>query len=133
MPTRVWMHRRATDYPHTRRFRDGLPFEGPDPTRLTKEEKRISCGVTLANICCSVPEGVLAMAAVEKLGGNWIIVRDADRRQIGSTPIASEEESFASREFWTGEGWAAQYGFAKQFLTQQEAEADFAEHRHRMG
>ena len=44
------------------------------------------------------------MAAVEKLAGNWVIVRDADRRQIDSTPIPSEEESFASREFWTGEG-----------------------------
>ena len=73
------------------------------------------------------------MAAVEKLGGNCVIVRSGNRSQIDATLIASGEEPFASREFWTGDGWAAQYGFAKQFLTQEEAEADFKEHRHQMG
>ena len=73
------------------------------------------------------------MAAVEKLGGNWIIVRDGNRPQIDGASIASEEDPFASREFWTGDGWAAQFGFARQFLTQEEAETEFADHRHRMG
>jgi len=73
------------------------------------------------------------MAAVEKLGGNWVIVRDGNRPQIDGASITSEEEPFVSREFWTGDGWAAQYGFAKQYLMQEEAEAELAEHRHRMG
>ena len=75
------------------------------------------------------------MAAVAKLGGNWVIVRvgcttSADDTNGSST--ASEITFSAAREFWTGDGWAAQYGLARQFLTQQEAETHLAEYRHRM-
>jgi hypothetical protein len=73
------------------------------------------------------------MAAVEKLGGNWVIVRAGSRDHIAGSTRASDEELPSSREFWTGDGWAAQYGFARQFLTQEQAEAHFAEYRHRMG
>jgi len=75
------------------------------------------------------------MAAVEKLGGNWVIVRGDCANAANDTDgsSAASETAFPSaREFWTGDGWATQYGFARQFLTQQEAENHLAEHRHRM-
>jgi hypothetical protein len=63
-------------------------------------------------------------ARVEKLGGSWVIVRgcdsDADQDSVGAT-------GEAVREFWTGDGWALQYGFAKQFWTREEAESYFAQ------
>lgn len=67
------------------------------------------------------------MAAVEKLGGNWVIVRGQDMDGL------DDVDGSSNREFWTGDGWAAQYGFAKQFATQEEAETYLAEHRHETG
>ena len=71
------------------------------------------------------------MAAVEKLGGNWVIVRgdDADTEDRGSSPEARDAVSSPTREFWTGDGWAAQYGYARQFATQDEADACLAQLR----
>ena len=63
------------------------------------------------------------MATVEKLGGNWVIVR-------AEGASASDEDD--GRYFWTGDSWAAEYGFAKQFATQEEAEAYLAEYRHEL-
>jgi hypothetical protein len=76
------------------------------------------------------------MARVEKLGGNWVIVRGGNvngpaEGNNSRTPHGTE--SSPTREFWTGDGWATQYGFGKQFLTQHEAEAEFAEQRPEMG
>ena len=70
------------------------------------------------------------MATVEKLGGNWVIVRsqgmNASDEADGS--LAAQETAFSSiREFWTGDGWAAQYGFARLFATQEEADTYLAE------
>jgi hypothetical protein len=71
------------------------------------------------------------MATVEKLGGNWVIVRghiaDGPDRITGS-PAAQETTSSPNREFWTGDGWAAQYGFARQFATKEEAETCLGQH-----
>ena len=52
------------------------------------------------------------MAVVEKLGGSWVIVRGQDTE---ADEESSDDGSAAVREFWTGDGWARQYGFAKQF------------------
>jgi hypothetical protein len=75
------------------------------------------------------------MVTVEKLGGNWVIVRSdyasADNDADGSS-AASEIASSPRREFWTGDGWTAQYGFARPFLTQEEAEDHLAENQHGM-
>ena len=68
------------------------------------------------------------MAAVEKLGGNWVIVRNES--DASSTALRGDHS--ASRVFWTGDRWAAQYGFAKQFLTEDDAENHLAQHRHEM-
>ena len=70
------------------------------------------------------------MAAVEKLGGNWVIVRGDDRGsedQGSGTSEARHAISSPDREFWTGDGWAAQYGYARQFATREEADACLAQ------
>ena len=71
------------------------------------------------------------MATVDRLGGNWVIVRtctiSADGEVAGAS-AAQETESSSGREFWTGDGWAAQFGFAKYFATKEEAEACLAQH-----
>ena len=75
------------------------------------------------------------MAAVEKLGGNWVIVRSESGKAsdaIDASSTASRSDHSASRVFWTGDRWAAQYGFAKQFLTEDDAENHLAQHRHEM-
>ena len=76
------------------------------------------------------------MATVDKLGGNWVIVRghtmDAPDENGGS-PASPETASSANREFWTGDGWAGQYGFARQFATKDQAEACLAQHWDEMG
>jgi hypothetical protein len=76
------------------------------------------------------------MATVDKLGGKWVIVRshsmaDAVDEIAGSSP-AQGAASSSNREFWTGDGWAGQYGFAMCFATKEEAEACLAQHRHEM-
>jgi hypothetical protein len=73
------------------------------------------------------------MAMVEKLGGNWVIVRGHDTDapdEVNNSP--QDAESPAIREFWTGGAWAGQYGLARRFATKEEAEAHLAEHRHEM-
>ena len=71
------------------------------------------------------------MATVDKLGGNWIIVRSHDtvaRDEIGGASESEANAPSSNREFWTGDGWAAQFGFAKYFATKEEAEACLAQH-----
>lgn len=63
------------------------------------------------------------MAMVEKLGGNWAIVR------VEGGGASDEADN---RDSWTGDGWAAQYGSAKQFVTREEAEAYLTEHGHEL-
>ena len=76
------------------------------------------------------------MAMVEKLGGNWVFVRGhgvpaAD--ETGRSPAAQEAASSSpNREFWTGDCWAGQYGFAKQFALKEEAETYLAQHQQEM-
>jgi hypothetical protein len=75
------------------------------------------------------------MAMVDRLGGNWVIVRGDGMPAPGQTansPEAQETESSLNREFWTGDGWTGQYGFARQFAHREEAETYLAQHRHRM-
>lgn len=75
------------------------------------------------------------MATVERLGGNWIIVRShttAAPGEIGGVLKSLDTASASNREFWTGDGWAGQYGLARYFATREEAEADLAQHRHEM-
>ena len=75
------------------------------------------------------------MATVDKLGGNWIIVRSHSTAAHNEIDGASELEANASssnREFWTGDGWAGQYGLARYFATKEEAEAYLAQHGHKM-
>jgi hypothetical protein len=68
------------------------------------------------------------MATAEKLGGNWVIVRN-DATTVdeadGSTSTADDD---TIRLFWTGDRWSAQYGLAKQFLSKKDAEAYLALH-----
>jgi hypothetical protein len=63
------------------------------------------------------------MATVEKLGGSWVIVR-------GQNAEVDEESNDADavREFWTGDGWVRQFGFARQFWTEEEAQDYLAQH-----
>jgi hypothetical protein len=72
------------------------------------------------------------MATVDKLGGNWVIVR-GDRvnepDEISGSLPAQETASSPTREFWASDGWAGQYGFARQFATKEEAETYLAQHR----
>ena len=73
------------------------------------------------------------MATVEKLGGNWVIVRSHGLPapdETSSSPAAPETASSPNREFWTGDRWAGQYGFAKQFALKEEAETYLAQHWH---
>jgi hypothetical protein len=73
------------------------------------------------------------MTTVEKLGGNWVIVRDRDVSPTGEVGGALEPEDADSspvREFWTGDAWVGQYGLAKLFVTNEEADAYLAQHRH---
>ena len=75
------------------------------------------------------------MATVEKLGGNWVIVGGHGmpaRDESPCSPAAQETALSLDREFWTGDGWARQYGFARQFAMQEEAETYLAQHRHEM-
>ncbi len=75
------------------------------------------------------------MATVGKLGGNWVIVRGHGMPapdQTANPPEAQDIESSLNRKFWTGDGWACQYGFAKRFAMREEAETYLAQHRHRM-
>ena len=75
------------------------------------------------------------MVTVEKLGGNWVIVRSdhtSAANAANDSSAASEIAASPSREFWTGDGWTAQYGFARPFLTQEAAEDHLAENEHRM-
>ena len=75
------------------------------------------------------------MTTVERLGGNWLIVRDQDidtTSESGSAPEPQDAESSPIREFWTGDAWVGQYGLAKLFVTKEEAEAYLAEHRHHL-
>lgn len=75
------------------------------------------------------------MAMVDKLGGNWVIVRVPGMNasdEINGSLAAGEADLSSDREFWTGDGWAAQYGFARQFATKEEAEAYLDQHRHEM-
>jgi hypothetical protein len=76
-----------------------------------------------------------AMATVDKLGGNWIIVRSHDtvaRDEIGGASESEANAPSSNREFWTGDGWAGQYGLARYFATKEEAEAYLARHWHEM-
>ena len=71
------------------------------------------------------------MATVEKLGGNWVIVRGHTVNApdgISDSPAAQETAPSPNREFWTGDGWARQYGFAWQFATKEEAETCLGQH-----
>jgi hypothetical protein len=73
------------------------------------------------------------MATVEKLGGNWVIVRGHDKPasdETGRSPSAQDPASSPNREFWTGDRWAGQCGFAKQFALKEEAETYLAQHQH---
>ncbi|MFV1968346.1 MAG: hypothetical protein ACC628_23215 [Pirellulaceae bacterium] len=72
------------------------------------------------------------MATVEKLGGNWVIVRGnmTAANEIGIYP--AEQETTSNREFWTGDLWVGQYGFAKQFAMKEEAETYLAQHQQEM-
>jgi len=73
------------------------------------------------------------MATVDRLGGNWIIVRShttAAPGGIGGVLESLETASSSNREFWTGDGWAGQYGLARYFATREEAEAYLAQHWH---
>ncbi|MHC4401575.1 MAG: hypothetical protein ACYTG0_18035 [Planctomycetota bacterium] len=75
------------------------------------------------------------MATVDKLGGNWVIVRGHGVNapdEISGSLAAQETASSSNREFWTGERWAGQYGLAKRFATKKEAETHLAQHRHEM-
>lgn len=65
------------------------------------------------------------VATVSKLGGHWVIFRNRDvpRTGLGDQPGSSDETAAdMGREFWTGNGWAGQYGLAMHFATSQEAE-----------
>lgn len=63
------------------------------------------------------------MATVDRLGGNWIIVHTtAAPDEIGGVLESLETASSSNREFWTGDGWAGQYGLARYFATREEAE-----------
>ena len=75
------------------------------------------------------------MAVVDKLGGNWIIVRSHTTvapDEIGGASELLETASSSNREFWTGDGWAGQYGLARYFATREDAEAYLAHHWHEM-
>lgn len=75
------------------------------------------------------------MATAEKLGGNWIIVRgrDIDTSDEVDGSTSTRESALSSiREFWAGDGWAAQYGLAEHFATQEDAEAYLAAHQEEM-
>jgi hypothetical protein len=75
------------------------------------------------------------MATVEKLGGNWVIVRVYGMPapdDTSSSTEAQENASSANREFWTGDCWASQYGLAKQFAVKEGAETYLAQHRQKI-
>ena len=75
------------------------------------------------------------MATVDKLGGNWIIVRSqttAARNEIDGASELEANAPLCNREFWTGDGWAGQYGLARYFATKEEAEAYLGQHCHEM-
>ena len=75
------------------------------------------------------------MATVNKLGGNWIIVRShttVASDEIGVGADSQETASPSNREFWTGDDWVGQYGLARYFATKEEAEVYLAQHWHEM-
>ena len=75
------------------------------------------------------------MATIERLGGNWVIVRGhaiGSPDATGDAMKSGKTTSSSDREFWTGNGWAAQYGFARQFATQEEAENCLIRHQQDM-
>ena len=75
------------------------------------------------------------MATVDKLGGNWVIVRDHGVNapdELSGSLGAQEPTSSSNREFWAGDSWVGQYGFAKQFATKEEAETYLAQYRREM-
>ena len=75
------------------------------------------------------------MATVDRLGGNWLIVRGGGVNasdEVGDSPAPQDTDLSANREFWTGDGWAGQYGLARLFVTKEEAETYLAQHRHEM-
>jgi len=75
------------------------------------------------------------MATVDRLGGNWIIVSShatAAPSEIGGVLESPDTASPSNREFWTGDGWAGQYGLARYFATREEAEAYLVQHWHAM-
>jgi hypothetical protein len=76
------------------------------------------------------------MATVDKLGGNWVIVRGDHANgsdEIIGSPTAQETAPLSTRQFWTGDRWAGQYGFAKQFAAKEEANTYLAKHRNEIG
>jgi hypothetical protein len=52
--------------------------------------------------------------------------------EAGNSLTPQDTDSPGIREFWTGDGWAGQYGLARPFATKEEAETYLAEHRHEM-
>ena len=75
------------------------------------------------------------MATVDKLGGNWVIVRGHGVNapdEVADSLTPSGRASSQNREFWTGDGWAVQYGLARQFVTKGEADTYLAQHRDEM-
>jgi hypothetical protein len=65
------------------------------------------------------------VATIERLGDNWVIVRGHAIDTFDETGDAMESRETASssdREFWIGKSWLAQYGFARQFATREEAQ-----------
>ena len=76
------------------------------------------------------------MATVESLGGNWVIVRNEPAKaadDMNGYGEVQDVEISSRRIFWTGDGWSAHYGLARQFPTKDDAEAHLTQHRHEMG
>ena len=75
------------------------------------------------------------MVKVDKLGGNWLIVRDGGVNapdEVGDSLVPQDTDISVNREFWTGDGWAGQYGLARLFATKDEAETYLAQHGREM-
>jgi hypothetical protein len=74
------------------------------------------------------------MATVDRLGCNWIIIRSHTIAAPGGIGGISEslETAASNREFWTGDGWAVQYGLARYFATKEEAETYLVQHGREM-
>jgi hypothetical protein len=75
------------------------------------------------------------MVTVDKLGGKWVISRTGGANASGDVddPSGSQDDDLtANRQFWTGDAWAGQYGLAKPFGSQEEAETYLTQHRHEL-